>query len=64
MNALFAPQRTTERVEQRRNSSALAIAADDVEGLTPLSLACASREQHQQQRRQQRVRELRHFQIR
>ena len=36
MNALFAPQRTTERVAQRRNSSALAIAADDMEGLAPL----------------------------
>ena len=36
MNALFAPQRTTERVAQRRNSAALAIAADDMEGLAPL----------------------------
>lgn len=36
MNALFAPQRTTERVAQRRNSAALAIAGDDMEGLAPL----------------------------
>ena len=41
MNALFAPQRTTERVAQRRNSAALAIAADDMEGLASIKSRAA-----------------------